>query len=413
LNDEQLIFDAQERWWVARLNRSPLVAHSFPESVRLVDCSLREGEEYPNVRMTLETKLEIVEASAALGFDEMEVGYPGAIDEHYAEVQAMRDRGISARLASHTRIYTPDDEWKEEISRAVECGSDVLTFVGWASDALCEATPWLPPDAVAERIGRCVEYAKGLGAEVSVGLADCVRTPLERIDACYAAAAKAGADRVYVYDGMGAATPHSIAFLVRWVKQSTGCLPIALHCHNDYGLSMANVLAGVGAGATVIDTVPGGLGDQTGISPLEQVAFALELLYDVRTGINLEGVPGFCRQVIDAAGAQLAAHAPLLGENVGRHQLDSHIATVLRGSWYSWENIDPAFLGTTRRLEFASGKVRRGRAGAVRAILDRGGLTATDGQIGEMQSRLRETISSRGTVDERALASIVREVLDA
>jgi isopropylmalate/homocitrate/citramalate synthase len=413
LNDKQLIFDEQDRWWVARLNRSPLVAHGLPESVRLVDCSLREGEEYPNAHMSFEKKLEIVEASAALGFDEMEVGYPGAIDEHYAEVSAMRERGITARLASHTRIYTPDDEWKEEVERAVECGSDVLTLVGWASEAMCEATPWLPPDAVAERIAACVEYAKRIGAEVSVGLADCVRTPLDRIDACYSAAAKAGADRVYVYDGMGAATPHSIAFLVRWVKESTGDLPIALHCHNDYGLSMANVLAGLGAGATVVDTVPGGLGDQTGISPLEQLAFSLELLYDVRTGLDLEGVPTFCRLVIEAAGAQLAAHAPLLGENVGRHQLDSHIATVLRGSWYSWENIDPSFLGATRRLEFAPGKVRRGRAGAVRAILDRAGLTATDGQIGEMQSRLRETIASRGTVDERALTEIVQEVLSA
>src|SRR4029077_11548310 len=103
----------------------------------------------------------------------------------------------------------------------VECGSDVLTFVGWASDAMCEATPWLPPDGVAARIEACVRFAKELDVEVSVGLADCVRTPLDRIDACYAAAARAGADRVYVYDGMGAATPHSISFLVRWVMASS------------------------------------------------------------------------------------------------------------------------------------------------------------------------------------------------
>lgn len=411
MNDGQILFDDNERWWVAALNRSPVVDHRFPVSVELVDCSLREGEEYPNVHLPLERKLEIAEASAALGFQEMEVGYPGAIDQHYAEVREMRARGIAARLASHTRLYAPGEEWKDEIARAVESGSDLLTFVGWASDAMCSATPWLPPEAVPERIAACVEYSLAQGADATVGLADCVRTSLDRVDACYRAAAKAGAAQLYVYDGMGAATPHSIAFLVRWVKAAAPGVPIALHCHNDYGLGVANVLAGIGAGATIADTVPGGLGDQTGIAPLEQLAFTLELLYDVRTGLRLERVPAFCRMVIAAAGAKLAPNAPLLGENVGRHQLDSHIATVLRGAWYCWENIDPSVLGAERRLEFSRGKVRRGRAGAVQAMVERLGRTATDDEIARMQSMLRDGVAERGTLTDRDLEKLVVEVL--
>jgi isopropylmalate/homocitrate/citramalate synthase len=103
----------------------------------------------------------------------------------------------------------------------------------------------------------------------------------------------------------------------------------------------------------------------------------------------------------------------LLGENIGRHQLDSHIAMMLRGHWYTWENIAPEFLGKRRRLEFSHGKVRRGRAGAIQALVERLQLSATDEQIVEAQDRLRAEIAHRGTVTDADLEHILREVVHA
>jgi isopropylmalate/homocitrate/citramalate synthase len=411
---DEIAFDPGKRWWSATLNHSAVVDSHIPESVEFIDCSLREGEEFPDARLSTQQKVEIARAAVDVGFTEMEVGYAGAIDEHYRDVRALRDAGIKARLASHTRLYTPGSEWRDEVYRNMEAGADVLTFVGWASEALCATTPWLPPDKVAERISECVSFSKAQGAQVAFGLADCVRTPLHRIEQCYRSAAEAGADRVYVYDGMGAASPHSIAFLVRWVDAAIKhAVPIALHCHNDYGLTMANVLAGLNAGASVIDVVPAGLGDQTGITPLEQIAFALEILYGVRTGLDLATVPAFCRKVVAVVGATLADNQPLLGKSIARHQIDSHIATVLRGYWYCWENLSPEFLGKERKLEFAPGKVRRGRAGAIQAMVDKLELKATDVEIAEVQDRMRSEIESRGTLTEVDLERILREVLTA
>src|SRR5690606_11759708 len=147
------------------------------------------------------------------GYTEMEVGYAGVIDEHRDFMRLLRKENLPVSLASHTRAYAKEDEWRGEIDRNIDAGAQILTLVGFASEGGTATTPWLPKEAVPEPVSKCVEYARSQGVAATFGLADMVRTQLKYTVSCYAAAAAAGADRLYVYDGQGAATPDAVAYL--------------------------------------------------------------------------------------------------------------------------------------------------------------------------------------------------------
>ena len=412
---EEMVWEPQGRWWVGKMNLREEVARDLilPAKVVVVDATLREGEEVPDTVLSEEQKLELAFAIFEAGFREFEVGYAGVIEEHFALVRRLRREGFQGTLASHTRIYGRPDEWRREIDRNLEAGVQILTMVGWASEVGTATTPWLPKPAVAERVAECVAYARAQGAVVTFGLADLVRTSVDQITACYRAAASAGANRVYVYDGVGAARPDTVRFLTHFLREVTGAGPeIAVHVHDTFGLAQANAVAALTSGASVVDAVPLGLGDGAGITASEEIAPAMEVLYGVPTGIDLARLRSLCERVAGAFRIPLPQTKAVVGPNLYTHQIDSHVAAILRGAWYSWEVARPEVLGHTRRLAFGHAKLRDGRSGAVAALLERMGVEATDDQLREVIAALRAETQRRPSLDIEQAEAVVRGVLD-
>jgi isopropylmalate/homocitrate/citramalate synthase len=188
--------------------------------------------------------------------------------------------------------------------------------------------------------------------------------------------------------------------LVRLLRGIVGAdVEIGIHCHDDYGLATANTLAGVRAGADVIDTVVGGLGDKAGIGATEELVMALEVLYDVRTGVRIESLYDLSRTVAEVFGIRYAPNKAVIGDNIVRHEIDSHLNTLLRGYWWAWESMQPALFGRQRSLEWAAGKIRPGRSGSLATLTESRGYDplspAWDAFIELLQERVAEQKSLR------------------
>jgi len=320
---------------------------------------------------------------------------------------------VKCRLVCHTRTYTKSHEWKAELDMAVEAGSDILCLLSHGSETLAAAMPWLPIDAIPERVAEAVEYTRTLGATPALTLVDGIRTPLENFVHIYEAAAKAGVERVYVMDGQGVALPETAYFLVRLLKGIVGPeVEIAVHFHDDYGLATANTLAGVRAGAEVVDTVVVGLGDKAGIAATEEVIMALEILYGVPTGVKARKLYELAETIARVFKVKLAPNKAVVGENIVRHQIDSHLNTLLRGLWWAWESMRPEFFGRERSLEWAKGKLRTGRSGSLAAKLENMGLEVTDSQWNLLVRRLTEEVEREEVVYEDELENLIRETLE-
>jgi len=91
--------------------------------------------------------------------------------------------------------------------------------------------------------------------------------------------------------------------------------PIEMYCHNDFGLAVANSLAGVIAGADVVHTTINGVGERSGNAALEEVAAALEVLYGVRTGINFKKLRESSKLVEELSLVKMPPHKPIVGDN--------------------------------------------------------------------------------------------------
>jgi isopropylmalate/homocitrate/citramalate synthase len=410
----EIILDPKDRWWVSRLNCLSQVqlGISLPERIHIRDCTLREGEETPGTKLSQKQKLLLARMIQEVGIREIEIGYCGAIDQHRNLARLFRDAGLTLKLSSLNRAYARDGEWQAEIEGAVQEGVDCISLITFCNNDLLSSVPWLPQEAVPERVFECVSYARQAGVEVMATLAGASRTGLHWIDAFARAAASAGANVIGIADSMGCALPETVAFLVRFVRDSAGLGPaVAFHGHNTFGLATANALAAIRAGAQTIDTVPLGLGEGAGIAPLEEIVYALEVLYGVETGLDVEKVADLCRQVKQVFGVEYPPTKTFIGDGLYRHSIDSHIASILRGSWHTWECVHPSVLGQERQLEFGFAKIRRGRSGAVAAKIEQMGLEADDEQLNQIIEDIQAVTQVRSWASEAEVEGIIRRVL--
>ncbi len=410
--EKEMFFDPMNRWYVGRLNLLHLVKpQEMPEKVMIKDETLREGEETPGVHLTLEKKLRIARALEEIGIKEIEVGYAGSTKEHFDFARALKSEGIKLRLCSHARAYSKEEEWKQEVEEVAKSGVDMINFVGYVSECRMGGKSWLSKREFPKRIYDVIAFSKNFGLKVGFGLADPARSQLQFVMDCCIASGEAGVDRYYVYDGPGCATPEAIRFLTLLSRDTTHS-QVAVHCHDDYGLATANSLEAVKAGAEVVDCVVNGLGDRAGNAALEEVVAALTVLYQVDTGIKIEGLYLLSKLVEEVYGIPVAPNKALVGANQYTHATDSHIQDIIRGEWYAWENIRAEALGRKRILQFGSSALSRQSSGAIGSKMEAMGYRFGRKVLDQVIEKVKVMIEEKGYVSEDQLEEVVQTVME-
>ncbi|MFC1803933.1 hypothetical protein ACFL0D_08225, partial [Thermoproteota archaeon] len=120
-------------------------------------------------------------------------------------------------------------------------------------------------------------------------------------------------DELCIADSFGAISPFGYRYLVEQVNSWTE-LPISVHCHNHTSLAVANALAAVLGGASVIQTCVNGMGELSGVLPLEEIAVALPIHLGISTGIKLEGLKSLSDLVANVTGVPTNIQKPAVGD---------------------------------------------------------------------------------------------------
>lgn len=314
------------------------------QNVKLLDTTLREGEQTPGVSFTLEQKLTLARAIDGFGIDYIEAGHPAVSDDTFRATREITRLGLHAEVVAHSRALRSD------IDTVLKTDADwVGIFFSVANKRLEEQFRKNEEQATA-LIQDTVSYAKSHGLKVRYTPEDTVRTDVERVIRVSRAAAEAGADRIGVADTTGYMTPTRMhAFVSRLVEGLEGRAAVGVHCHNDLGMAVANSLAAVEAGASVVDVTVNGLGERTGIAPLAETAVALRLRAGVEAPWRLEQLPTLSALVENASGIPVWKQAPIVGANAFTHNAGLHVAAVLLDPSH-YESIPAEMVGRTRRL---------------------------------------------------------------
>jgi 2-isopropylmalate synthase len=222
-----------------------------------------------------------------------------------------------------------------------------------------------------------VEAARAAGTTVNLFLPESTRATLEHITAAAQAAEKAGASAVTVVDSQGVARPAAMCYLVRHLKTVTN-LEVEVHCHNDFGLAVANVLGGYEGGADVLQVSVNGIGYRAGNAAMEAVIMALEVLYGVDTGLRLDLLPEICRMVEEISGLPNGYFKPIVGAGAFRYEQWGATAAFIAGGARPYAfPFEPEVVG--RVPELVIGKWSD--SGAVVQKLAEYGLIATPEQV--------------------------------
>jgi isopropylmalate/homocitrate/citramalate synthase len=164
---------------------------------------------------------------------------------------------------------------------------------------------------------------------------------------------KLGVDGFRFADTVGISTPEGISYLTRRVRETLSEFPrppiVGFHCHNDFGLGLANVFAAVKAGARMIDVTLNGLGERAGNPALAEVAVGLEAFYGVKTNIQLNKLYEISRYGAKLSGTPVPWNMPYIGERVCAEQSDGHVGIHLKNPW-AFQGIKPEIFGNQQQF---------------------------------------------------------------
>ncbi|MEM1586444.1 MAG: 2-isopropylmalate synthase [Candidatus Bathyarchaeia archaeon] len=367
--------------------------------IRIFDTTLRDGEQAPGISLTPEEKMEIALQLDKLGVDVIEAGFPSTSRGEQRAVREIAKAGLRAQVCALSRTLRSD------IDTALQCDVKYIhTFIS-TSDVQIKYALNMTREQVIETVIDLVQYIKDHGVICEFSPMDATRTDIEFLKRVCRAAEGAGADYINIPDTVGIMNPNSMRRLIGELR-ATLKTPISVHCHNDFGLAVANSLAGVEAGATQVHVTVNGLGERAGNAALEEVVMSLHLLYNKKTGINTRLLYETSKLVSRLTGVPVQPNKAVVGENAFAHESGIHTRGVVVKP-ITFEPFNPELVG--RRRKIIAGK-HAGRHG-IKATLEEAGFHLTEEQLKEIVERVKELGDKGKIVTDADLFAIARAVV--
>ena len=165
------------------------------------------------------------------------------------------------------------------------------------------------------------------------------------------AAADAGADALVLCDTNGGRLTSEVVRTTAAVAARFPRAQLGIHTHNDADLAVANSLAAVEAGATMVQGTINGYGERTGNANLCSIipSLALKLGAKLACGAHLRKLRSLSLLVDEIADQRPAKNRPYVGESAFAHKAGMHVDAVSKTT-KSFEHVDPESVGNERRI---------------------------------------------------------------
>jgi 2-isopropylmalate synthase len=374
---------------------------NLPKEVKIFDTTLRDGEQTPGVALTVKEKVTIARQLDKLGVNIIEAGFPISSKGERKAVSKIAREDLDSTICGLSRVL------KEDIDACLDCDVDMVhTFVS-TSDIQVEHTIKKGKEEILQMAVDAVSYIKDHGVECLFSAMDATRTDVDYLVRIYKAVEEAGADIINIPDTVGVMIPSAMKLLTEEVYRAVK-VPIDVHCHNDFGLAVANSLAAVEAGAREVQCTINGLGERAGNADLEEVVMSLKSIYGVETSIRTQYLYETSKLVERLTGVKMPPNFPIVGENAFSHESGIHTHGVIsKAETFEPGVMTPEMVGHRRRI--VSGK-HAGTHG-VRAMLEEMGIQVNEEQLREITMRVKDLGDKGKRVTEADLRAIAEAVV--
>jgi 2-isopropylmalate synthase len=353
--------------------------------VTVFDTTLRDGEQTPGIAFTFEQKLEIARQLSEIGVHAIEAGFPASSKPEKETIAAIKKLGLEAKICGLARMT------KADVDACLDCDVDIVHVFIPTSDIQRVHTINKTREEVLDISSEIIRYVRDHLGLCMFSAMDATRTDRDYLIRVFQTAADAGATIINVPDTVGVISPSGMKTLITRIAREVDC-PIDVHCHNDFGLAVANTIAAVEAGASQVQVTVNGLGERAGNADLAQTVMIMESIYRINTGIRKERLVETSRLVSRFSGINIPPTQPVVGENAFSHESGIHSHGVIKcAETFEPGIMTPEMVGHRRRLTLGKHVGRH----AVRQMLTEAHISPSDSELDMIVEKVK-AIANRG-----------------
>ena len=324
--------------------------------VFLLDSTLRDGAQSVGISFSVQDKIKIARILDDLQVDYIEAGNPGSNPKDMEFFELLRQNPlkhakVTAFGATRKKNIAVEDD--ANIKSLLSANTECVTIFGKSWDIHVTDILRAELSENLAMIRDTVRYLKEQGKEVvydAEHFFDGYRAnpdyALETLQAAY----ESGADCLCLCDTNGGSIPDFVQSVTRLVKER---FPVAvgIHAHDDAGMSAANSVLAVTAGATHVQGTLVGFGERCGNANLSTVLATLQLKlgYDCVPAEALERLTSTVHEVADISNISVGKNMPYVGANAFAHKGGMHVDGVMKNS-LTFEHVAPSLVGNSRRV---------------------------------------------------------------
>jgi D-citramalate synthase len=377
--------------------------------VEIMDTTLRDGEQTSGVSFLPSEKLQIAKLLLEeLKVDRIEVASARVSEGELEGVQKITQwagqKGHLHQVEVLGFVDTPVSvDWIEE------AGAKVLNLLTKGSlNHLVHQLKKTPEQHFSE-IEECINYAQKKGIEVNVyledwsnGMRNSQEYTLNLIDFLDHQPVK----RIMLPDTLGLLSPEEVKDYFKLIVSRFPDSHFDFHAHNDYDLSVANVMEAILHGAAGIHTTVNGLGERAGNAPLESIVAVVKDFTHFDIGVRENKIFRVSKLVEQFSGQHIPANKPVVGENVFTQTAGIHADGDNKKNLY-FNDLMPERFG--RQRKYALGKTS-GKANILKN-LEELGISLEKDELTKVTQRIIELGDKKERVTTEDLPYIISDVL--
>ncbi|MFQ5627778.1 MAG: LeuA family protein [bacterium] len=305
------------------------------QPIEFDDETLRDGLQSPSVfDPPIDEKVEILHLMVALGIQAADIALPAAGPRALNDADALMSEIVSEKLPIFpncaARTVIGDIQPIIDLSQKHGIAIEVACFIG-SSPIRQYAESW-EYDFLLRCTEEAVSFAVKHNMPVMYVTEDATRANPEHVKQLYSTAIRYGAKRVCLTDTVGHATPNGTKQLVQFLRDVVDNIDpevqIDWHGHKDRGLSVANTLAAIEAGANRVHGTALGIGERCGNTPMEQILVNCKLLGWISQDLQVLGE--YVDTVSRATKTPIPNNYPIVGKDAFRTATGVHAAAIIK-----------------------------------------------------------------------------------
>ncbi len=378
------------------------------EKIIIFDTTLRDGEQAPGASLTPEQKLEIAFQLEKLGVDIIEAGFPVASPGDFKAVNDISRKIKKSAICALARCLKQDIE---VAAKSVKSAKRPRVHIFLATSKIHLRYNFRKAEDEILKIALdATKMAKKLCPDIEFSPEDATRSERDFLYRVIEGVINEGAKTINIPDTTGYTYSQEMYSLIKDIRNNVPNINkavIAVHCHNDLGMAVANSLSGVLAGARQVHCTINGIGERAGNASLEEIVMAIKTRKDVfsglYTGINTKEIFRTSRLVSNLTDFLVPPNKAIVGRNAFAHESGIHQAAILKKR-ITYEIMDPHDVGVSDS-QLILGK-HSGRH-AFRERLKTLGFHLNDEKLNKAFMRFKEVADKKKDIYDDDLRAIV------